>query len=300
MVVRDTRHVLDRQNWLEPTSDVVQRAVTRTLTRTPRQRLVDSFLNGTWAGHPLHPIVTDIPVGAWTMAALFDAIGTGNRRQRFAPAADVCIVAGLLGAVGSAVTGLAQWQYTDAESRREGMAHALLNTGATMLYGASALLRARGQRGAGKVFAALGFGVVIVSSYLGGDLVYNYRVGVNHAPGQQLPETWVPVAAEADLAEGEAKALDVGDVRMMLVRHNGSIYAMARECSHLGGPLEEGQFANGCVTCPWHASIFSLEDGRVIAGPATFPQPVYESRVRNGQIEVRAQRETLEPVFGPE
>ena len=76
--------------------------------------------------------------------------------------------------------------------------------------------------------------------------------------------------------------------RLMLVRQNGQVYAIARECSHLGGPLDEGQLEACSVTCPWHGSTFALDDGRILAGPATFPQPTYETRIRNGQIEVRA------------
>jgi len=110
---------------------------------------------------------------------------------------------------------------------------------------------------------------------------------VNHAPGQTPPDDFTPVLAERDLAEGRAKAVDVGDLRMMLVRDHGQIYALARECAHLGGPLEEGQIADGCVTCPWHGSRFALDNGRVIDGPAAFPQPHFETRIHDGQIEVR-------------
>lgn len=66
---------------------------------------------------------------------------------------------------------------------------------------------------------------------------------------------------------------------------------MAERCSHLAGPMSEGEFCdkNGepALRCPWHGSCFALRDGRVLEGPATHPQPVLETRVRNGQIEVR-------------
>lgn len=289
MAVQEWRSVIDRQHWLEPVSDSLQKATNSALTGGQTRRQVDNFLNGVWLGHPLHPVLTDIPTGAWTIALALDGIETFTGRRELNPGADAAVTIGIVGALASAVTGLAQWQYTDAESRREGMAHALLNTGALALYGVSAILRARGQRGLGKLAALAGWGVVIVSSYLGGDLAYDLRIGVNHAPGQQPPDDFTPVLAESALAEGTAKALDVGDVRLMLARQDGHIYAIARECSHLGGPLDEGQLENCSVTCPWHGSTFALDSGHILAGPATFPQPVYETRVRDGQIEVRAQ-----------
>lgn len=292
MAVQELRSVIDRQQWLEPVSDTLQRATSSALTGGQTRRRVDDFLNGVWLGHPLHPVLTDVPTGAWTLALALDTVETLTRRRDFNPGADAAITLGIVGALASAVTGLAQWQYTDAEPRREGTAHALLNTGAIALYGASAIFRARGRRGLGKLAALVGFGTVLVSSYLGGDLAYDLRIGVNHSPGQQPPETFTPVLAESELAEGTMKALDVGDLRLMLARQDGQVYAIARECSHLGGPLDEGQLGDCSVTCPWHASVFALDDGRVLGGPATFPQPTYETRVRDGRIEVRAHSAT--------
>ncbi len=288
LVVRETDHVIERQqSWLDPVSDVTQKIVNGALTSNPASRKVDDILNGVWLGHPLHPVVTDIPVGAWTVASALDAYETVTGKRRFNPGADAAIWIGIGGAVVAALSGLAQWQYTDAQPRRTGMAHALLNTAALTLYGASAALRLSGLRSAGKVTALVGYGVVFASAYLGGDLVYDKRIGVNHAPGQTPPDDFTPVMAERDLGEGQVRAVDVGDLRMMLVRQNGQINALARECSHLGGPLEEGQIADGCVTCPWHGSRFWLDDGSVRNGPATFPQPHFATRVRNGQIEVK-------------
>lgn len=294
MAVQVRRTVMDQQQWLEPVSDTLQKATNNVLTGGRSRKRIDDLLNGVWLGHPLHPVLTDIPIGAWVVALALDGVETFTGRRDFNPGADAAITLGIAGALGSAATGLAQWQYTDAESRRVGTAHALLNTGALALYGMSALFRARGMRRLGKLAALTGFGIVVVSSYLGGDLAYDLRIGVNHSPGQVPPDDFTPILDESELAEGSMKPLDVGDVRLMLVRQNGRVYAMARECAHLGGPLDEGQLGECRVTCPWHASIFALDDGRVLEGPATFPQPIYETRIRDGQIEVRArQRATV-------
>jgi nitrite reductase/ring-hydroxylating ferredoxin subunit len=74
---------------------------------------------------------------------------------------------------------------------------------------------------------------------------------------------------------------------VLLYRERGRVSAIGSVCSHAGGPLEEGKAADGCVTCPWHDSVFRLEDGSIVHGPATRPQPSFKARVRNGQIELR-------------
>jgi nitrite reductase/ring-hydroxylating ferredoxin subunit len=66
--------------------------------------------------------------------------------------------------------------------------------------------------------------------------------------------------------------------------------AISGTCPHWGGPLAEGKLLDGAVVeCPWHASRFNLQDGRVQQGPASSPVNVFETRIRNGNVEVRRQ-----------
>jgi nitrite reductase/ring-hydroxylating ferredoxin subunit len=76
-------------------------------------------------------------------------------------------------------------------------------------------------------------------------------------------------------------------VPVLLTRQDGRVYALADRCSHRGGPLHQGEVADGCVTCPWHGSVFRLEDGSVVRGPAAYPQPALDVRVEAGGILVR-------------
>lgn len=287
MALAETLNVIDEQNWLEPASDVVQRAANKSLTGGSLRRRIDDILNGTWFGHPLHPAVTDIPTGAWTVALALDGVEVLAGRAEFIPGADAAVAIGVVGAVGSALTGLAQWQYTDSRSRRIGLAHALLNTGALTLYTTSMVLRARGKRGAGHLTALLGYTITAASAYLGGDLSFGERVGVNHATEQELPAEYTPALRVSELPENTLKRVEVQGVPVLLVRQGETIYALDEVCSHLGGPLAEGQLDGCSVICPWHSSRFALDDGRVLAGPATFRQPHFGTRVRDGQIEVR-------------
>lgn len=288
MGLLETMNVIEDQEWLEAPSEIVGQAVSKILTQPTGQptRLSD-FLNGVWFGHPLHPVLTDIPIGAWTVTLGLDGLETITRRSDFNTGADIALGAGLLSALAAAVTGLAQWQYTVGRQRRLGFSHALLNVAAVGVYGASLFARLRGRRGMGKMTATLGYGLVLVAGYIGGDLAFGERLGVTHIPEQEISESWHPVLAENDLHEGELKRVIIENVLVLLARYQGQVYALTEICSHLGGPLAEGTLEDGCVICPWHGSRFRLKDGGIVNGPATFPQPVYETRVRDGMIEVR-------------
>lgn len=281
---------LNQQEWLGPVAEGLQTAVQKVYAPSGEAgQAVADALHGVRLGHPLHPVLTDIPLGAWTTAAALDLMQSLGRRDDLAPGADAAVGVGLLGALGAAATGLTDWYFLkNKNQQRTGAAHALLNVTATALYGASWLLRKRGARSAGRTAGWLGYAVVAVGAYLGGTLVYEERVGVDHAPRQGLPPDFVPVLDEGELAENQPKKVEANGVPVVLVRQGAQIFALAEACSHLGGPLAEGRVESGCIVCPWHGSRFGLADGRVMAGPATFPQPRFDVRVREGQIEVRA------------
>lgn len=256
-------------------------------------RDVKNFMSGTWLGHPLHPILKDIPIGAWTMTALFDA-ASSNGDLTWQRAADFCLVTGLAGALASAVTGLSDWSDTSGRARRVGVAHALLNVSATALYAASLSCRRRNDRAQGIALGLCGYGALMLGGYLGGHLVFGQQTGVNHAAKTDLPTDFEPVAKIDDLADGELHRVKFHGMPVLLARRGERICAMYERCSHMGGPLSRGTLEGDSVRCPWHGSRFSLEDGSVLEGPATMPQPCFEARAIDGQIQIRA-RETESP-----
>jgi nitrite reductase/ring-hydroxylating ferredoxin subunit/uncharacterized membrane protein len=279
---------VERQDWLEPLAENVQRAVVAAFQAAGETgRRVRDFLHGTWLGHPLHPVLTDIPLGAWTVAIVLDLKGGHNgHRDR---TADAAIGIGLAGAAGAAVTGLTDWQHTSSEERRLGLVHGALNLSAATLYATSLALRLRGARTAGRTMGALGFTVALGAAYLGGNLVYRKRIGVDHAPRISWGD-YVTALPEADLRESVPQRVDVRGIQVVFIRRGDRIHALADSCAHLGGPLSEGQLDDVAIRCPWHGSRFALDDGAVLEGPSTFPQPCFDVRVRAGQIEVRAQQ----------
>ena len=119
----------------------------------------------------------------------------------------------------------------------------------------------------------MGAGMVGVSGHLGGHLSYAEGVGVDQTAFEDPPEDWAPVMREGELAEGEPRYAEVHGVGVLVVRHDGELAALSNRCTHRGGALDEGEIADGCVTCPLHGSVFRLTDGGVLRGPAAYPQP---------------------------
>ena len=274
--------LVESMPWLDGAAETMQKAFAPVLgqeaPRGPRD-----ILYGTWFGHPLHPAVIVLPIGFWTSTMVFDLVGEER-------AADLSLGLGLVGAVGAAATGAAQWQdaTNDERPRRLGALHALLNVVATVLYAVSWLLRRRGEREAGIVCSSVGLGVASASAWIGGDLAYDLGIGVDRTAFVDPPETWTDVLAEADLPEATPKRVEAGEVPVLLYRQGQEIWAIAATCTHFGGPLDEGKIEGDTVTCPWHGSVFCLRDGKVLHGPATMPEPAFEVRVQDGRIAVRA------------
>jgi nitrite reductase/ring-hydroxylating ferredoxin subunit/uncharacterized membrane protein len=265
---------------LDEAADVLAGAVNGALDAAgPARQPLKDALNGTWLGHGLHPVMTDVPIGAWTAALALDALG--ERRG-----ARIAVGVGLLGALGAAATGLADWADTSGKPRRLGVVHAALNGAATLLYGASWLARGGKANGAGVLFSVLGYGVVSLSALYGGTLSLDLQIGVNRTSVPEPPADEVDVAALADLPDGGMKRVDAGGYPVLLVRRGGDVHAIAAVCAHQGGPLDEGTLEGDVVTCPWHGSKFCVVDGGIVAGPTAYPQPAFRARVLDGRVRV--------------
>lgn len=284
---------IDRQAWLEGMGKGVQEAVSSLFASGGKAGIkIRDFLHGTWLGHPLHPVLTDVPVGAWTATVTLDALEMATGREGFGKGADASLLLGLAGATTAAVTGLTDYQHVSNHPRRLGMLHAMLNIAATVLYVASWVARKRRNRPLGWGLGLLGYTTMGASAYLGGHLVYMEKIGVDHAPKLGLPMEFTPVMPQADLAEGQPVRVEVDTVPLVLVRRGERIFCLADRCAHLGGPLSGGEVTeDNVIVCPWHGSRFYLQDGRLAGGPSTYVQPCFETRVRDGQIEVRAGRD---------
>lgn len=251
----------------------------------PTRELAD-FFHGSWLGHPLHPLLTDLPIGAWSMALLMDGLAASGQEEA-EWAADTLTLVGVLTAVPTAIAGAVDYSTIPKQASSAGALHATLNTISLTLYLLSLRERKGGNRPLGMLYSTVAFAVLGVSSWLGGEMVYKEQVGVNHGDAPRGPEQWQAVLDEGDLPDHVPQRVEVEGTPVLLYRHQGEIYAIGAVCSHAGGPLEEGTFRGHCVECPWHDSVFDLRDGSVVHGPSTFTQPRYATRIRAGQIEVR-------------
>jgi nitrite reductase/ring-hydroxylating ferredoxin subunit len=277
---------LSRNAPLRALAERVQPLVTRLLAGVGRP--VQDVLHGTILGHPLHAVVTDVPVGAWTVTAVLDTVELAGGPAT--AGGDAALIIGLAGGFAAAASGWADWSDTHAEPRTLGMAHAIVNGAALLGYGVSLALRRTGQRQAGMLTGLAAYGIVAAGAYLGGELSFGLLLGAKHTAAPLAPPTdFTPVARLDDLPmEGPLRA-EVAGIPLLIARlPSGGVAAISAICTHRGAPLDEGSFADGCVTCPWHASRFALADGRVIAGPAVFPQARFDARINGDSVEVRA------------
>lgn len=280
---------IEGAKWLDEPSYKLEHVLELTLNllgdRTKRFR---RLLHGTWYGHPLHPVLTDLPIGSWSVSLLLDGLSLANPQDDgLAAGADLALAVGVAGALAAALTGLNDWQHTHDTARRTGLVHGLINIGGTSINVASLVLRRRGRRAAATGMSVGAWGGMLVSAYLGGTLVYRHRIGVDHAHMGLEPRRFVPVLDAAELPDNDPRCVQVDGAQLVLVRQGDEIHALGGECPHLGGPLWEGWLYRGGIVCPWHGSRFSLCDGEAIDGPATAPLPLYDVRVRDGRIEVR-------------
>jgi nitrite reductase/ring-hydroxylating ferredoxin subunit/uncharacterized membrane protein len=249
-----------------------------------RPRRLKEVLSGSWLGHPLHPVLTDVTIGTLTSALLLDWLGGKAGR----PAAQRLIGLGLLSATPVVASGVSDWADTEVANesvRRIGLVHASSNLVASTLFAASWAARRRGDDG--RLLALAGGAALTAGGYLGGHLSFAEGVGVDHTTFEEAPEGWTDVLADSELGESEPRCVEAEGTAVMIVRRGGALYALSNHCAHRGGPLHEGDFTDTTVTCPWHSSVFDLRDGALIHGPAAYPQPAWDARSRAGRIEVR-------------
>jgi len=277
MIGRFVTRLVDAQaGWARPFGDFNHRWLTA-LFRPIRP--VKDFFNGTWLGHPVHAAITDVPIGALTVAVILDIVGQPV-------GADVALLIGVLSMLAAAVVGLADYTDTDGTSRMRATVHATLMVVALVVFLISLAIRAGNPPDRTVAFALLvvGYLIITVAAEVGGDLVYLIGTHVNRHAWRGAGAKWVKVDLGdlPDIPEGGPTKLKAGINDIVLVRVADTIHAMHAVCAHAGGPLAQGTFVDGCVECPWHGSRFRVTDGHVRRGPAVYDQPAYEIRAAEG------------------
>ncbi|WP_411700697.1 Rieske 2Fe-2S domain-containing protein [Conyzicola sp.] len=274
--------VLEDAEVLDPVVNRVRDIVNAVV----RPRGLRDLLHGVPVGHAVHPVAVMLPIGAWVSSAILDCVPGSEKASR------LLVGAGVAGVLPSVATGLTDWSELHEQQQRVGLVHAASNTVATAFYAASFVQRTRGRHASGRVLGLAGLAFVGFSGYLGGHLAYRQAAAVNHAEDvpHRFPTGWRHLGALEEFAHNELTQRTVDGVPLLVVRSGAGVDVLANTCSHLSGPLDEGELVvdggERCVVCPWHKSVFSLSTGDVVHGPATAPQPKFESRVTDGSIEV--------------
>ena len=199
---------LDRLGWLRSLSDWLTGALDPVRERHQDNLVLELLHGGRWAGHPIHPALSDLPIGLWTGVMVLDVAGRDPAPGRGLDAAGVLSAAGILASVATAVTGLSDWTVSNDEDRRIGLFHGLLNTVALGLQGVSLGSRMAGHRSTARALAAASFTVTAGAGYLGGHLVFTKGVMVNRVAWAIGPRRWTRALQEADLADDSPTAVE--------------------------------------------------------------------------------------------
>jgi len=273
------------------TFDKVIEPARRAVLGALRPPVVKDLLHGTWIGHPLHPILVQVPVGSWVSAGLLDAV------PRMRPAATTLIGVGVAAAVPAAASGAADWSEQGTGVRRLGALHAVLNSAALALYVGSLAARGKDRGALGRVLSYSGLALAGGSAAIGGHMSYAQSSGASHAAAavRALSTDWLDLGPLDDFPEGRP-ALRTGtggsaDVPLAVVRRGARVDVFVGACSHLSGPLHEGTVeevrGSQCLVCPWHGSAFDLDNGEPRRGPAANPQEKLEVRMQAGRVMAR-------------
>ena len=275
----------DRIAELEPLDSVAKPLAKKVRDVLPGGPVKDA-LSGTWLGHAVHPLMTDVVIGSFTSATLLDHVG-GDECGR---ARESLIAIGIAAYGPTALTGVNDWadsEPADDGVRRVGLVHAATNSVALSLQIASLAARRRGDSGRGALLGAAGTAVLAAGGYLGGHLSFAKGVGPDQTVFDAGPGDWTPAGAADDLRDGEPVRMVAGDTPVMVVRRGDRLQAIHDRCSHRGCALSDGELDGDVVECACHGSRFALADGALLRGPATAPQPAFEARERDGRIELR-------------
>ncbi|MFF8602210.1 Rieske 2Fe-2S domain-containing protein [Streptomyces sp. NPDC015232] len=269
-------------------ADGVIDAVRDAVRRVPLGAARD-VLHGRPLGHPAHPLLVQLPLGAWLSAALLDLTPGGRRPAR------LLVGAGLAAAGPAAVSGWVDWAELRRPQQRVGLVHAAANITGVLCYAVSLRHRCLGRHVRGRLWGFGGLAAVGAGGAIGGHLAYRMAAGPDHAEpvAVLVPPGWHRVEGlpePLDPPEGRPAPARVGGMPVVVVRTGADDTApavLAGRCAHQDGPLADGEVVDGCLVCPWHGSHFRLDDGWNVTGPATAPQPSFDTRLVDGHLEAR-------------
>jgi nitrite reductase/ring-hydroxylating ferredoxin subunit/uncharacterized membrane protein len=277
-LVEQTERLSKLDKFAAPLARAAEGAVRRTRLKP--------VLSGSWLGHPLHPLATDAVIGSWTMAALLDLRGGQDSEQ----AAKTLVGVGILSAVPTAASGASDWADTpDVRVRRMGIVHAACNVLALGLNVGSYVARRTGRRSAGALLTAASAVPLTIGGFLGAHMAYARGAGVSRTAFDEQISDWTSIE-KSGLSGGAWSEASVRGLRVLARSGEAAEQprVVAARCTHCGSDLlVDG--SGVALRCPADGSVFRVDDGAVLEGPAATPIPIFETRsVASGGLEIRS------------
>ena len=270
--------------------DPVVRRVHRIVDALLKPRALEDVLHGVPAGHPVHPAIVLVPAGTWIGAAVLDLLPGSARASR------TLVGVGVLASAPAILTGWADWARSRPAQQRVGIVHAAANETAWVLYAASWLARRGGHDGVGRTLSFVGLGLITVGGYLGGHLGYRQSLGANHANAvlERFPDGWHALGALDGLPDGVPVRREIAGEALFVLRRGGRVDVLSDVSTHLGESLTEGtvdEADHGATTVSTTlGSVFDVESGEVVHGPATAPAIRFETRLDGALVHLRLRR----------
>lgn len=270
--------------------------------------MLKALLQGKPFRHPLHPALVHFPIGLFVLSLILDiASYVQGESANLTRASFYAMATGFGVGLLTVLAGFADRSdiRLDHPARKTVNLHMTLNLTAMSLYGINLFLRA-GQLDLNTtpsivlLLSIVGVGIILVSGYLGGTMVYDDGVGVGrHRRYARTPrktidvsmferkDGWVAVCNANEVKDGETLRLDWDGTIITLAKHGEEVYAFQEFCTHRYGPLSEGKLYDHQIECPWHRSCFDIRTGRVVEGPAKVDLKTYSAAIRADKIFIR-------------
>ena len=273
--------------------------------------MLKDLLEGKPLRHPIHPMLVHFPIGFLVLSFLLDLVSLafpevpGLLRGSF-----YAMLFGIITALLAAVPGFVDYSEIrrDHPGKVTASRHMILNLMVVAIYGINLWIRSSALTDPkinlpALLLSIIGIGLLSVSGYLGGRLIYDEGIAVGrhkrHTPTPQDTlrlssghaardgqAAFVPVPNAEQLRNGETLRVEIDKQVMTIARIDNQLYAFQEFCTHRFGPLSEGSFHGFNVQCPWHNSCFDIRTGKVTNGPAKVDLKTFKIETRDGKVGV--------------
>jgi uncharacterized membrane protein/nitrite reductase/ring-hydroxylating ferredoxin subunit len=280
------------------------------------ETVLKDLLEGKPLRHPIHPMLVHFPIGFLLLSFLLDLVSLAFPEvPNLVRGSFYAMLLGIITALLAAVPGFVD--YSDIRRDHPGKVtatrHMILNLMVVAIYGINLWIRSSALSDPkislpALLLSIIGVGLLSVSGYLGGRLIYDEGIAVGrHKRHTLIPQdtlhlssahaasdgeaNFAPVPDAEHLRNGETLRVEIDKQVMTIARIDNQLYAFQEFCTHRFGPLSEGSFHGFNVQCPWHNSCFDIRTGKVTNGPAKVDLKIFKIEMRDGKVGVLVTKE---------